>query len=360
MRNSYVVYYSFIDASGSILRKDPENFVLTSITIHESNLKYFNEKINEIKKKEFPEYDPNKIELHVKDMLKRKRFFQNVSREQTYQLLDKTFQFLSEPTTDYFIVSSIIKKELMYELTDIEEWAYRFVLERINKSVEFLNKQDNTIQKCKLIIDNEGEHNFGISSRIEWELKYGSKYSKFKFILGKPDFVDSKDNTMMQMTDCISYTIRKYHRKNRGNYSYTQKWREYYKSIEPKFSGKHTKYNGGGGLKIFPEVPILTSDFCTKNNITKLTVLDKPEMHYTDFGKKLQCMVQCNDTKNSLRMLNINQTSKRVIEKILGNLNRLVGYIIHFVIKQAKRFGKDIGLFTINKIEKNNITTYVY
>ena len=159
---------------------------------------------------------------------------------------------------------------------------------------------------------------------------------------------------MMQMTDCVSYAIRKYHRKNSGNYKYTQKWITYYNLIKPKFRNKNDRYKGVG-LKVFPEVPILTSNFCTKNNITKLTVLDKPEIHYTDFGKKLQCMVQCNDGNNSLRMLNINQTSKRVIQKILGTLNKLVGFIIHFIIKQAKRFGKDVGLFTISKIEKSRL-----
>ena len=30
------------------------------------------------------------------------------------------------------------------ELTDIEEWAYRFVLERINDGIELLNKQNNS------------------------------------------------------------------------------------------------------------------------------------------------------------------------------------------------------------------------
>ncbi len=348
------MYYSYIDASGNRLRKDPENFVLTSITIHESQLEYMDKRIYWIKKNELPEYYPKNMELHVKNMLKRKGIFKNISTSQTYNLLDKTFQFLSEGDTDYFIVSSIIKKELMYELTDIEEWAYRFVLERINGGIELLNKQNSANEKCQLIIDNDGERNFQISSRIDWELKYGSKYSKFEFILGKPDFVDSKSNNMMQITDCIPYAIRKHYRKNRGNYSYIEKWRKYYNLIEPKFRSENRKYKGVG-LKVFPEVSILTSDFCTKNNITKLTVLDKPEIHYTDFGKRLQCTVQCNDVKNSLRMLNINQTSKRVIKKILGNLNRLVGHIIHFIIKQAKRFGKDVGLFTINRIEKNRM-----
>jgi len=347
------MYYSYIDASGSKLRKDSENFVLTSVTISQSQLKYMNEKINEIKKKILPEYDPNDIELHVKDMLKRKGFFKNIPTSQTYQLLNNTFQFLSEDSTDYFIVASVIKKELMYESTDIEEWAYRFILERINGGIEFLNKQNNTTEKCKLFVDNEGEHNFGISSRIEWELKYGTKYSNLE-LLGKPDFVDSKNDIMIQVTDCISYAIRKYHRKNNGNYSYTQKWRKYYRSIEPKFRNKN-KQHKGTGLKIFPEISILTSGFCTKNNITRLVVLDKPEIRYTDFGKRLQCTVKCNDSKNSLRMLNINQTSKKMIQYILGDLNKLVGHIIHCVITQAKRFGKNVGLFTIKKIEKSQL-----
>jgi len=166
------VYYSYLDASGSRLRKDPENFVLTAITIHESQLKYIDKRIYWIKKKEFPEYDPNEIELHVKDMLQRKKYFQGISREQIYQLLDKIFEFLSKPEVDYFLVASVIKKELMYESTGIEEWAYKFVLERINKNIEFLNKQNHTSEKCQLYMDTEGERDYLMSNRIGWELKY--------------------------------------------------------------------------------------------------------------------------------------------------------------------------------------------
>ncbi len=257
------------------------------------------QKINEIKTKEFPEWGPTQIELHVKDMLKRKRIFQGISREQVYQTLDKIFQFLSESHLNYFITFSVIKKDLMYELTDIEEWAYRFILKRIDSGIQILNKQLNTNEKCKLIIDNEGEQNFGISSCIGWELKYGTKYCKFESILGKPHFVDSKDDNMMQITDCISYAIRKHHRKNTGNYSYTQKWRKYYHSIEPKFRSDNGRYKGVG-LKLFPEVPTLTSQFCTKNNVTKLMVLDKPEIHYTDFGKNFNVRFSAMTTKNHL------------------------------------------------------------
>lgn len=109
-----------------------------------------------------PECDPNDIELHVKDMTHRNGIFKDIPTSQTNLLLDKTFQLLSKPETNYFIVASVIKKELMYESTDIEEWAYKFVLERINDGVKLLNKQNNTYEKCKLYIDTEGERNYSI------------------------------------------------------------------------------------------------------------------------------------------------------------------------------------------------------
>jgi len=346
------VYYSYIDASGSRLRKDPENFALTSVTINQSCLEYMNQKINKIKKKEFPEYDPNKIELHAKDMIQRNGFFKNIPITQIYQLLDKTFEFLSKPEVDYFLVASVIKKELMYESTGIEEWAYKFVLERINKNIEFLNKQNNTSEKCNLIIDTESERNFMISNRINRILKQGTEYSNLELINKDIAFLDSKSSNMLQITDCISYAIRKYHRKNTGNSQYIQKWENYYCSIKPRFRNKNNPLHIIG-LKIFPEILTLTSKFCHENNVTTLTVLDKPQMYKTDYGKKFQCIVQCDDTKKSIMKLNINQTSKKMIQNILGDLDKLVGHMIYFEIIHTKKFGKSIEILTITKIKKN-------
>jgi len=325
------VYYSYIDASGSRLRKDPENFVLTSITIRQSQLEYMNQKINQIKKKELLEYDPNEIELHVKDMLKRKKCFQGISREQIYQLLDKTFEFLSKPETDYFIVASVIKKKLMYESTGIEEWAYKFVLERINKNIEFLNKQNNTSEKCNLVIDTEGERDYLMSNRIGWELKHGTEYSNLELINKDIVFLDSKSNNMLQITDCISYAVRKYHRKNTGNTQYIQKWEDYYNYIKPRFRNKNNKHHIIG-LKIFPEILTLSLKFCSDNKINTVTVLDKPQIYETSYGKKLQCIVRCNDSEKSIRKLTINQRSKEMIQRELGDLNKLVGHIIRFTM----------------------------
>ncbi|MBA4719163.1 MAG: DUF3800 domain-containing protein [Nitrosopumilus sp.] len=217
-----------------------------------------------IKKKEFPEYDPNEIELHVKDMLKRKKWLQNISREQIHQLLDKTFHFLSKPETDYFIVASLIQKKLMYEPTDIEKLAYQFLLERINNGIKLLNKQNKTSEKCQLYIDTEGRRDQTISGKIKHELEDGEKYSNLELIKLDVYFMRSQYSNMLQITDCIAYAIRRYWRENNNQNRYDQKWNDYYCLIEPKFS----KYRGkfiGVGLKIFPEPPFNVMSTNDKN-----------------------------------------------------------------------------------------------
>jgi len=149
------VYYSYIDASGSRLRKDPENFVLTAITIHESQLKYIDKKIYWIKKKELLEYDPNKIELHAKDMTHRYSFFKNIPIAQIYQLLDKTFSFLSEGSADYFTVSTTLQKRkygkngaiyVQYRINVSQENIEELRWEG-NDKLEFTIKDGNLIYK---------------------------------------------------------------------------------------------------------------------------------------------------------------------------------------------------------------------
>lgn len=176
------MYYSFIDASGKHLRKDPENFVLNSITIHESELEQICIKINEIKKDYFKNIDPNMIEFHVTSMLHRDDYFKGMKPKHLYKILDDIFSLISSSQDDYFITTSLIKKDMLYQETDPEKWAYTFLLEKINEEVVAKNRQNGTSERCKLIVDTEKDRDFDIRVMIEHVLKYQTKYSDYKWV----------------------------------------------------------------------------------------------------------------------------------------------------------------------------------
>lgn len=63
----------------------------------------------------------------------------------------------------------------------------------------------------------------------------------------------------------------------------------------------------------------LNGEFVKQNDITKLKILDEPKMVSTEFGEKLQCHVQCNDSSDSTRIWSINKTSQNRLIRLFGN-----------------------------------------
>ncbi len=346
------MYYSYIDASGSRFRNDSENFVLTSVTIHQSQLKYVNGRIYWIKKKTLPEYDPQDIELHAKDMIQRNDTFKNISISQTYQLLDKTFQFLSKPDTDIFITSSLIKKDMLYQKTDPEKWAYTFLSEKINEEMAAKNRQNGTSEKCKLIVDTEKDRDFNIRVMIEHVLKYQTKYSDYKWMKREVEFIDSKDSNLMQIVDCSAYAIRKHWRDGNNQNEYEQKWHDYYSQIKPKFRNNNGKIIDVG-LKIFPNPPLFTIPFCEKNKIDEFLVLSEPRYTMTEYGLKYQCHIGCYDNKFSIRVWNISNYAKQQICEIIRN-DSLARKMVKIKTDHSKKFGRKV-ITIIDIVDKRNI-----
>ena len=156
-----------MDASGKHLRKDPENFVLNSVTIHKSHQDYMNEQIDRIKKNHFLNQNPNNIEIHATDMIHHNGIFKKVKNQKIYKIFDDVFSLLSEDDTKLFIVSSLIKKPKLYLGTDIENLSYKFMLERINEEIKSINDKNNSNEGCILVLDSEGERDYEITKKIQ-------------------------------------------------------------------------------------------------------------------------------------------------------------------------------------------------
>ena len=62
----------------------------------------------------------------------------------------------------------------------------------------------------------------------------------------------------------------------------------------------------------------LNGKFCKENNVTKVKILTEPDFVKTDFGEKLQCLVQCDDNTKSERKWSINSTSRNSLINLYG------------------------------------------
>jgi hypothetical protein len=253
------MYIAYIDASGRPEKEyDPkESFVLASLIAHESQWVYIDNKVKEIKLKHFPRLPHENIELHAKDMLNRDGVFKGLDWNKIYAIFDDIFGFLTDNKTDICIISVVILKPKMYNGKDIEKWAYRLLIERVNKFLEKNNEQAILAgmgpQYGIMIVDSCG---IGPDSKLRKKiigmLKEGTYYSKLTYLIEDPLFTDSKWRNLSQLTDCVAYAIRKHIRNPSSPSFHDKNWERYYKMIWNKLDKNKRGKVEGCGIKIFP------------------------------------------------------------------------------------------------------------
>jgi len=253
------MYIAYIDASGrpSKVDKQEKNFALASLIAHEQQWQYIDNKVREIKIKHFPRLNPEDIELHAKDILNRKGVFKRLDWDEIYAIFDDVFAFISDADTDICIIAVVILKERMFRGKDIEKWAYRLLVERINT---FLDKNNETRILASMapefgimIIDSCGfKRDARLRKKITGMLKSGTHYSDLKYLIEDPLFTDSKWRILSQLVDCVAYAIRKHFRNPPKPSFHDKNWEKYFKLINNKFDTDESGRIDGCGLKVFP------------------------------------------------------------------------------------------------------------
>jgi len=253
------MYIAYIDASGRPTKADTQtkSFALACLIAHEQQWQYIDNKIKEIKLNHFPRLRPDDIELHAKDMLNREGVFKRLNWDEIYAIFGDIFDFLADEETDICIISVVIRKKYMYDGKDIEKWAYRLLVERINK---FLEKNAETAilagrapEYGIMIIDSCGfKPDARLRRKITKMLKQGTYYSALKYLIEDPLFTDSKWRNLSQLVDCVAYAIRKHFRNPPKPSFHDKNWESYFKLIYDKLDADESGKIDGCGLKVFP------------------------------------------------------------------------------------------------------------
>jgi|GEM_PF-1202173 len=249
------MYISYLDGSGRPSFSDKEDFVLASLTVNEKHWNYIDNHIKVIKLQHFPDIPDEEIEIHAKDLVNKHGIFESVSWDEIYSLLDDVFNFISENSTSIVIHASLLRKDKIYNKKsfDIEVWAYRLLLERLNHYMSVENseslKSKSYFQYCILLTDSEDmKKDQKLRIRLIDMLRNGTFYSKLKYLFEEPMFVNSKLRNLSQLVDCVAYCIRKHFRTCTPSEHNTH-WERYFKLIEPKIYAPYDT-NIGYGLKI--------------------------------------------------------------------------------------------------------------
>lgn len=176
---------------------------------------------------------------------------------QLYGILDDVFNLLSGTPKLLVINVVVMNKAQIKKSIDLEEWAYRFLFERLNRFLERKNallvESNHPNQYGIMIMDSEGiTKDQALRKKLVPILRRGTLYSKLDYLIEDPLFTDSKWRNLSQLVDNIGYCIRKHYRKgNNPSHISTQKLESYFTKIIPHFDAPHGSYLGQG-LKIFP------------------------------------------------------------------------------------------------------------
>ena len=254
------MYLAYIDASGRPFDDGDTSettYVLSCLIAHEQQWQYIDNKVKEIKVKHFPNLASEDIELHARDMLNMKGIFHTLSWTEIYSIFEDIFIFLSDDSTGICIISVVIMKQKMFNGKDIEKWAYRLLVERINKFMDKNNERNKIAGKSPefgiMIIDSCGpKADLKLRIKITDMLKTGTYYSNLKYLIEDPLFTDSRWRNLSQLVDCIAYSVRKHFRNPVCPSFHDINWERYYQMVLKKYDCDENGKIEGSGLKVFP------------------------------------------------------------------------------------------------------------
>ncbi len=260
------MYLAFIDESGTIQEKNPQNnyYVLTTVVMQEKGMKYLHQKTQELKKEIWKIVQgskkrmPIQFELHMQEIKDSKGFFKPLrsKKDKAENILRKVYNYIQNLYIK--IISIIIVKDKFFEIYDLEEllkWALKLLIERINRYVWGESKNDK--EYALLIMDQDFVLDKKKRQFISEMMELGVKYNTIDVdrVLDTPIILKSELHNGIQIVDSVAFLIHRYTRKKlEGNIStlFDELSDEFVLSLAWKFYGGAPSSNNESGLKFFP------------------------------------------------------------------------------------------------------------
>jgi len=245
------VYLTYIDESGKPERTDSENeFVLTALSINESEWKRIDKRMIDLKLKYFPDADPESIEFHTTDIISHKGAFKGMNVAARFGIIEDMVKLVSE--TNCHISAVIIRKnELTNPELDVGLFAMKLLFDRLCSFHDHMNsaKKEDDEEYGILMIDSVDEkYDNKLRIRVRELCKSETRRIKNRYLIEDPIFVNSKYRNLSQLVDCAAYCIRRKHRSKQSNPKDIETFERFYLLLERRICGCKRC-----GIKIFPQ-----------------------------------------------------------------------------------------------------------
>ena len=248
------MYLIYLDEAGSPKQSDSSNqYVLSAFIVHESKKFKIVDDVCELKRKYFPDNDPNDVEFHMKDLAHHNGIFKQLGLEKEKMLIKEIGELIQR--SDCTLITVAIKKTNLWGnmAEKVSELAMKFLFERI---CLFLNDNNaiyrNNSQFGILMLDSVNKQvDNKTRTQITGMIENGTEYNSSEYFIDQPLFVQSCNDHIMQLADYVAYCMRrrmmKFEDGNKANY-------EMYRKITDNFQSKYLRNGKDGiGFKIYPD-----------------------------------------------------------------------------------------------------------
>ena len=201
------MYLIYVDDSGKPEETYRSNlyFCLSAIIVCEQDWKALDDAINQLK------YRHSISEIHTRNLYTGTKEFNYLSQypETRIRILGDIFSLIAQ--SDITLVSSVINKPeyyAQYSENDVEERAWKHLIERCDMGIADLSRQNNNLFENGLIITDHytsDKHDEKIRSLLQIMRIYGTGFHSVKYIIEDPLFTISKFRNFIQLADAVAY-----------------------------------------------------------------------------------------------------------------------------------------------------------
>lgn len=252
---------TYIDESGSNSPNDDENeYLLASISIHESDYPKAEQLIQEIKVKYFGKDLSDRVEIHATDIISGKKEYKNFDVDTRLNIISDILGILGH--LDCKINCVLIRKNMMSKWTaeEIYDHAFKYLFERLFFTHAWFNhhlkvKQKDVPQYGIVFMDAiQPKVDNKLKEKVRVLMKSGTEFSNNKYIIEDVVFIDSRYRALSQIVDVVAYCVRRHYRlkyKQSVDYREIEIFKKYMSMISPKIRKNNGRINGAG-FKVVP------------------------------------------------------------------------------------------------------------
>ncbi len=212
------MFFLYVDSSGQTKMNrnshDSKLYILSGVIVPEKDWKTIEENITTLKKKIFPDLNPERWELHAYEIWNSEGFFANKSMRINFAKKQRIFSNVIDLicNSEITLINVVIFKNKMQDWHIMDsplKQSWTFLVKNFE---HFLKLQQNKFNNGLIISDSSQKVPESEISEAVQKLTMNGPLQCAKHVIECPIFMESRLHNLIQLADMIAYIISKHYR----------------------------------------------------------------------------------------------------------------------------------------------------